>query len=311
MLGFALSITLGMLYFLMDQYIYIYDPEWNGIFSNEEIIIDGKLIFLIGDSQVYSIDVDSISEELSVNEIDYEIYNLAVMSDTPTKRMNSMMHLVNLEPDVIIYGISMSYFEKSRDYKSEFFDHEFLEYLSNPNEFFRNFFSYVINSDLSEKFPTSPKDRMIQSIKYILRGPDYSTHPFINYNKNDILSQDEIISIYKDDTSFRGIDIDMNNEQFLVVNKMIETFESNGIKVLIFTSPYNELFFESVSEKDLVNFEYMIETISKKYNIKTLYLHEKFAKKEIWIDPYHVAVNENSRIYADEIKNWLLIELKK
>jgi hypothetical protein len=63
-----------------------------------------------------------------------------------------------------------------------------------------------------------------------------------------------------------------------------------------------------VSEKDLVNFEYMIETISKKYNIKTLYLHEKLAKKEIWIDPYHVAVNENSRIYTDEIKNWLLIE---
>ena len=40
MLGFALSITLGMLYFLMDQYIYIYDPELNGIFSNEEIIIE-------------------------------------------------------------------------------------------------------------------------------------------------------------------------------------------------------------------------------------------------------------------------------
>ena len=89
-LGFAFCITLGMLFSLMDLYINIYDPEWNGVFSNEKIKNNEKRIFLIGASNVYSIDVDRISEKISSNDIEYGIYNLADMSHTPTKRMNSV-----------------------------------------------------------------------------------------------------------------------------------------------------------------------------------------------------------------------------
>ena len=42
----------------MNLYINIYDPEWNGVFSNEKIKNNEKRIFLIGASNVYSIDVD-------------------------------------------------------------------------------------------------------------------------------------------------------------------------------------------------------------------------------------------------------------
>ena len=66
-----------------------------------------------------------------------------------------------------------------------------------------------LNLDFSEKFPTSPKDRMIQSIKYILRGPDYPTHPFMNYRENNILSQDENITFYGNPT-MRGAVIPFN-----------------------------------------------------------------------------------------------------
>ena len=133
----------------MDLYIHIYDPEWNGIISDDKNIVDGELIFLVGASNVYSIDVDKVSEELDTKKTNYEIYNLADMSDTPAKRINSMMHLVELEPDVIIYGISMTDFEKARDYQSEFFEYGISEYLLNPNEFFKNIFSYFVNYDFS------------------------------------------------------------------------------------------------------------------------------------------------------------------
>ena len=310
-LGFAFCITLGMLFSLMDLYINIYDPEWNGIFSNKKIENNEKLIFVIGASNVYSIDVDNISKKISSNEANYGIYNLADMSDTPTKRMNSMKNLLNLKPDVIIYGLSITDFELERDHKSEFFNYDFSYYLLNPSEFFRYFFSYVTNSDFSDRFPASPKDRMIQSIKYILRGSDYSSHPFINFNKNNVVSQDEIYAIYEKDMSFRGINTDMNNEEIIAVNKMIEMFQSNGIKVLIFTPPYNELFFEYTAIEDIENFGKIIDNISKRYDVETLYLHDVLMKENIWKDPYHVAVNKDSKIYTDKIGDWLVTELDK
>ena len=310
-LGFSFCITLGMLFSLVDLYINIYDPQWNGIFSNDEVKNNEKIIFLIGASNVYPINVDDISKKINSDDIDYGIFNLADMSDTPTKRMNSVDNLLGLKPDIIIYGLSITDFELDRDYESEFFNYDFSYYLLNPNEFFRYFFSYVTNSDLSERFPASPKDRMIQSIKYILRGSDYTSHPFINFNKNDIVSQDEIYNLYEKDMSFRGIDTDSNNQEIIAVNNIIETFQSNGTKVLIFTPPYNELFFEYTTTKDIENFEKIIENLAKKYDVETLYLHDRLMKENIWKDPYHVAINENSKIYTDKIEDWLVEEFNK
>ena len=310
-LGVACFITSGLFYFSMDLYLYIYDPNWNGIFSEKESQIDRNLIFLLGASNVYSIDVDDISKEFTVNGVDYEIYDLADMSDTPTRRINSLTHLIELSPKIIVYGISMTDFEKPIDYQNRFFEYNFWEYAKEPNEFFRNLFSYLIDSDFSEKFPTAPKDRMIQSIKYIIRGPDYPTHPFINYNKNEILPQDEIDTIYKQKIGFRGIDTDDRNDELIALNKIIKKFQANGIKVLIFTPPYNELFFESVNQKDLNSFNAIMEEISEKHDIDVLYLHERYAEKEIWRDPYHVAINDEAMIYTDDIKTWLMAELKE
>ena len=55
--------------------------------------------------------------------------------------------------------------------------------------------------------------------------------PFINFNKNEIVSQDKIYEIYKKDMSFNGIDTNSDNEEIIAVKKMIEMFQSNGIKV--------------------------------------------------------------------------------
>ena len=152
---------------------------------------------------------------------------------------------------------------------------------------------------------------MIQSIKYILRGPDYSSHPFINFNKNEIVSQDKIYEIYKKDMSFNGIDTNSDNEEIIAVKKMIEMFQSNGIKVLIFTPPYNELFFENTTIEEIENFEKIIENISKISDVETLYLHDELMKENIWKDPYHVAVNKDSRIYTDKIEDWLITEINE
>ena len=63
-----------------------------------------------------------------MNGVDYEIYDLADMSDTPTRRINSLTHLIELSPKIVVYGISMTDFEKSIDYQNRFFEYNFWEY---------------------------------------------------------------------------------------------------------------------------------------------------------------------------------------
>jgi len=54
-----------------------------------------------------------------------------------------------------------------------------------------------------------------------------------------------------------------------------------------------------------------MEEISEKHNIEVFYLHERYAEIEIWRDPYHVAINDEAMIYTDDIKTWLMAELRE
>ena len=95
----------------MSVYINNYDPNWHGIFSKNNLNEDlKKRIFLLGSSSVYPIDVQYINSQLSLNELNYEIYNLADMSDSPKKRLQSLSNVISHKPDIIIYGLDMENF---------------------------------------------------------------------------------------------------------------------------------------------------------------------------------------------------------
>jgi hypothetical protein len=90
----------------MDLHLYIYDPDWRGILQDKEIQKKSR-VFIVGSSSVYSLNSRYISETLSENQLEYDVYNLADMSDTPSHRLQSIEHLISLKPDIVVYGMDL------------------------------------------------------------------------------------------------------------------------------------------------------------------------------------------------------------
>ena len=153
----AISITSTILFFSMDLYIQIYDPDWYGILNlNQKTDDEKKRIFIIGGSTLYSINALYLNEKLSENEINFEVYNLADMADTPTQRLNSIENIIDNKPEIVFYGLGYTDFEK---FEVKEFD-PLSTFINNPNELFRSSLEHLLDEHLEEYFPLFMKNRL-------------------------------------------------------------------------------------------------------------------------------------------------------
>ena len=298
---FSVIILVGVIFGTsMSLYINIYDPEWYGLFSNNSSLDNTKKkIFLIGSSTVYSIDSTYLNNELSLNGKNYEMYNLADMSDTPEKRLQSLSNILSHNPDIIVYGLDIKFFKPSPQNELSL-----SELILHPKNLFKNNFNDIIDP-LREKIPGSPKDRTLHTLKYILFGPQPHHHPFINFSETPITPISQLPPP-SDDTNLSRLNLSENSKQMLSFKKLISEFKKNDIKIIVFSTPYHKT---SISENDVELFEEMLEEFSKKNSIPVYFFHEKYSEMEIWRDNIHIAINKDVQIYTNDILEILLKEM--
>ena len=297
---FLVIILVGVIFgTVMSLYINIYDPEWHGLFSNSSNDDMKKRIFLIGSSSVYSIDSGYINNELSLNGKNYEMYNLADMSDTPKKRLQSISNILSHNPDIIVYGLDVSNFKPH--FQNEI---PLSELILHPKNLFKNNFNDIM-FPIREKIPGSPKDRTLLTLKYILFGPEPHHHPFINFSETPITPINELPDL-GDNTNLTRLDLSENSEQMISFKKLITEFKKNDIKVIVFSTPYHKT---HVVQNDVELFEEMLQEFSEKNDIPVYFLHEKYSEMEIWRDNIHVAINQDVQIYTNDILEILLKEM--
>ena len=94
---------------------------------------DKKQIFILGSSQVVAVNATHIDNYLSKSGYDYNIYNLATISDTPKLRLQTLDMIISSNPEIILYGIG------PRDFRSSPTDN-MEKPLPDPNAFFISFF---------------------------------------------------------------------------------------------------------------------------------------------------------------------------
>lgn len=310
-LFFSAVIVVTALYFIMNLYLYIYDPAWRGLIS-QKYIPNKPYVFIVGASYVYPINSTYISEYLGKNNQEYDIYNLADMSDTPSHRLKSLNHLISLKPKLVIYGIGITDFEKldsRKDISDVFSTNIISSEILQPKRFFVDILSYLTNNDFTEKFPTSPKEKIILTLKYIIRGPEYVHNPFINFNTVSIMDKKNLES-YSSQITFGGIDMSENNKEKEALKKILSILKENDIKVVIFATPYHKVFLNKVTANDEIAFVSTLEDIAKQYDADVYFLHKKYANLDIWRDPVHVAVNKSASIYSEDIAKIILEEIE-
>ena len=306
---FAILVVTVIFTFSTDLYIQIYDPNWHGIISSNKSIDSTKdKIFIIGSSNVYAVNAASINEQLSNEQKNYLVYNLADMGDNPTRRLNSIDNIISHKPEFVLYGIGMWGFEKPI---SKLQLHSAIYFLLQPGDFFKSLFQD--NIDLygygQGKIFITPKDRSLTSLKYILRGPDQPYHPFIKFEPTSIHSNEKLIEDFGWPEN-NGLDVTEENKKIIALNQIIHKLQENGIKVILFSYPHSEALY-TFQPQDLKDFQRMLNNKSNEFAIPVYFLHEKYVDLEIWRDPSHVAIHPDAQIYADDILKIILKEISQ
>ncbi|NDF27732.1 MAG: hypothetical protein EB153_09340, partial [Nitrosopumilaceae archaeon] len=285
-----------------------YDPTWKGILNSKQPQ-KNPYVFIFGASYAYPINSTHVAEYLEKNNLNYDVYNLADMSDTPTHRIKNLEHIISLKPKVVLYCVSITDFAKSvhtelKDQKKD----ELADTLS-LKQGITKIISSITSSNTIGTWPTSPKERTILSLKYAIRGPEYPHNPFINFNTIPITDEKTFASKYK--VEFGGVDTSPQNKQRIALEKIISELKKNNIKVILFTSPHHRVFIDGVGSSGIETFESLMRDISDENDVDVYFLHDKYKDMNIWRDPHHIAVNTKSIIYSDDIGDILAKELKQ
>jgi len=301
---FVIIIVAITFLYSMDFYVQSYDPSWYGLINSKNMdeIVKDK-IFIIGSSNVYSINAEIINTKLVEQQKNYLVYNLADMSDTPTKRITSIDNIISHKPKFVLYGIGIWEFQnfKAKSYSNT-------DFLLEPRNIFISLFENTMDSSVREQIPSSPKDRSLMLLKYILRGPDQHFHPFIKFDPTPINSYEKIIEDYGYPES-NGFNFTEKNKKIIALKQILQKFEDNGIKVILFSNPQHKIVINSISENEIESFQRMLNQNAHDFEIPVYFFHDSYIDLDIWRDSFHISIHSDAKIYTNDISKIIFKEL--
>ena len=280
---------------------------FNYEFFTQEFESDKKIILLLGSSNVGQLNVAKINEIVSSQHTDYEIFNLAYNADTPKVRFNSIEETISLKPKYVFYGVSFIDFRSPTE-KENIFDIKFS-------------FAQLLPNNTIEKF--NPKFNTIEKIKETFVSTDLfppprkffsiPNTPFFEYNEDSttILTKEELkrglplSGVYASE-----INLTDDHQEVQHFEKIISEFQKNNIKVVIFTTPVHNLYYNSLSDSVKDDFNKLLERISKDYDVKIYDFSNEFGDMDIYWDLIHVSYNEKSLVYSESAAKIILKEIE-
>jgi hypothetical protein len=280
---------------------------FNYEFFTQEFEPDKKIILLLGSSNVGQLNVAKINEIVSSQHTDYEIFNLAYNADTPKIRFNSIEETISLKPEYVFYGVSFIDFRSPTE-KENIFDIKFS-------------FAQLLPNNTIEKF--NPKFNTIEKIKETFVSTDLfppprkffsvPNTPFFEYNEDSttILTEDELkrglplSGVYASE-----INLTDDHQEVQHFEKIISEFQKNNIKVVIFTTPVHNLYYNALSDSVKDDFNKLLERISNDYDVKIYDFSNEFGDMDIYWDLIHVSYNEKSLVYSESAAKIILKEIE-
>ena len=280
---------------------------FNYEFFTQEFEPDKKIILLLGSSNVGQLNVAKINEIVSSQHTDYEIFNLAYNADTPKVRFNSIEETISLKPKYVFYGVSFIDFRSPTE-KENIFDIKFS-------------FAQLLPNNTIEKF--NPKFNTIEKIKETFVSTDLfppprkffsvPNTPFFEYNEDSttILTEEELkrglplSGVYASE-----INLTDDHQEVQHFEKIISEFQKNNIKVVIFTTPVHNLYYNALSDSVKDDFNKLLERISNDYDVKIYDFSNEFGDMDIYWDLIHVSYNEKSLVYSESAAKIILKEIE-
>lgn len=297
--SFSLLLLLNSMFF--DSEISINENQfWEEKFDEKE------KIFLLGSSHIGQLNATHIEEEIKLVS-DVEVFNLAYASDNPSKRIETIDKIIRLKPSMIVYGIT--YLELNSEEKDSFPTLETLY----DNYIVTNFPQLEIKNP---KWTTLKVSRIL--LEFI--GVDIQTReilkikntPFYNYQKQQTI----IVKNFdlNESKEFPKIDlyipIGENTQKIKDLKIIIKKFKENNIEIVIIITPIFKTFLDSLDSNSKKYFHEKLKNISNEFKVDVIDFSERYNNYEIWMDASHIALNEKSEIFSEDIAEIIKKRLK-
>ena len=327
-LKISLTVLIGIFvaiiafYVIMNWYPSNFDPvyTWTEHIKNES---DNPKILLLGSSHTGVLDTNYIQEYVISNGLEHDVYNLAIASDYPTRRAQTIGYISELKPEMVFYGIEIRMFEGQGNVKQEQLTalqiSEIKNVMPNAKEFFQQIVFPLTDNDFFTKIPKSPKIVTLQTIKHFVRDSNHtssldinSNRPFFNI-KNEVEPIKELEEFKKEweveNLKFNGINPQINRE-FDALKDLISELESKNIKVVIFATPKSSVYLNWLTSEDKIIFDQMLEEIEES-GITVYNEYDTYANYNIWTDIVHVVENKLGIVYSEDIAKKIVEEIKR
>ncbi len=304
-ISFAFIVTFSLLFFFLNYFPHSSNEIKNNQFFSENFNNKNK-IFLIGSSHVGYLNSTYIVKKILNFDTEFEVYNLAYDTDNPEIRSKSIEQIISLKPKIIFYGISY------RDFETNIQEPFLL-----PDS--KDFIEIFIKTDESKINPRLVTLKIIKNIfNYSNIIPDsgrkisFVNTPFTTLdiastiipNQNELLKEIPIIISQKN-----NVMIDLEGIKHVKFVEIVERLEKENISLVVFVTPLHTKYLETISENEKKNFNSIISNLKNNYNIKIYNFMNNYESQNIWLNLSHIAVNEKSIIYSDDIANMIISEL--
>ncbi len=305
-IGFAILISFVL---VLSTLLVIHNlyPDPNNV-SNDDPFFNHKFdhptAFLIGSSQVGSINMTYINNNISGNSKNLVLYNLAMPGDSPFERKKTIDSIILLNPEIVFYGISLRDFNTHSDSTN---------FLPDVKKFTNEIFLRIDN-ELNWINPKVTTKRALLNIFNSTGLVDNKINislektPFYKPGKNNFVlaSKDEINALTKNLSPIQRIDeYSFQRESF---EQIISSLKDNEIEVVIYILPVHKNYYENFPDNDKHNFYSILNYMSEKYDIKIYNFSAKYDELNAWQDFLHLAIHEKSNIYYDDILKMIILE---
>jgi hypothetical protein len=100
-----------------------------------------------------------------------------------------------------------------------------------------------------------------------------------------------------------------NNDQLEGFKVIIDGFQKNDIKVVLFTIPHHKLYLEAITPEAKQAFEQILEEVSDEFNVKIYDMQQDYADFPYWYDVEHVAYVPESMSYSKQVADMINVEI--
>jgi hypothetical protein len=308
--GVAFMITFGSLYLSIN----FSDESEERKIERKEILSqinlnENKILFL-GSSQIGHLNMTHIINKVSDKNPEFTIYNLAENGNTPKLRYNHLNEIIELKPEIVFYGISYRDFNqpiKSINSQNEILDIKKHIEEATPEEI----------KNINPQFLTRKAIRNILDESGIFQKPTYDINPpntpffALGNIQTQIIEESELkrqLLIVLPIPSKIKINAE-NNIELEKFEKIIDRLQNEDIQIVVFTTPLSGVYLDEIPESVKKSFKNILNDLSKKYGIEIYEYEEKYADKHIWNNLDHIAYNDKSIIFSDEIVEMILQEV--